>query len=284
MDGEAFLTFFDDLAQPNPSPEALDRMARLFQAVERAVWSRRPKRTAARITGLSPLKTNKVLRALRDEAGYSTPAVGDCRTPCRPGRDARIHADSASHLTPYPRAPAALLRRGDASTPIAQRQVDDRFIEMTEAERDLYSAVEGYIASTYNQAAAAERSAVGFVMTIYRRRLASSFRALCATLERHLEAIESGDRAHLSGLDEDAPDDETADELLDADEIAERERQALDAEERADIEHLLARVRLLPPDSKCSHLTEVLAQLTPGRLPPGDGLYPIHRYDGLPAR
>ena len=33
---EAFLAFFDDIEQPNPSPEALDRMAALFQSVERA--------------------------------------------------------------------------------------------------------------------------------------------------------------------------------------------------------------------------------------------------------
>ena len=257
---EAFLTFFDDLAQPNPSPEALDRMARLFQAVERK-YGAAGKEDTARITGLSPLKTNKVLRALRDEAGIPRRLLETAER--RAALDLMRAHTPIRHL--ISRHTRALLRRyfdaGMLSTPIAQRQVDDRFIEMTEAERDLYAAVEAYIASTYNQAAAAERSAVGFVMTIYRRRLASSFRALCATLERHLEAIESGDRAHLSGLDEDAPDDETADELLDADEIAERERQALDAEERADIEHLLARVRLLPPDSKCSHLTEVLAQL-----------------------
>ena len=84
------------------------------------------------------------------------------------------------------------------STPIARRQVDDRFIELTAAERELYAAVEGYIAGTWNQAAAAERSAVGFVMTIYRRRLASSFQALRTTLERHLEMIRSGATPSLS--------------------------------------------------------------------------------------
>ena len=143
------------------------------------------------------------------------------------------------------------------STPIAQRQVDDRFIEMTADERELYAAVEAYIAGTWNQATATERSAVGFVMTIYRRRLASSFQALRTTLERHLAMIRSGAGPSVSGLDEDAPDDETVDEPLDADEVAERERQALAAEERSDIEHLLARVRMLPPDSKCERLLEV---------------------------
>jgi hypothetical protein len=40
-----------------------------------------------------------------------------------------------------------------------------------------------YISSTYNSAAEEQRNAVGFVMTIYRRRLASSFRALAKTLQ-----------------------------------------------------------------------------------------------------
>ena len=103
---------------------------------------------------------------------------------------------------------------------------------MAADERELYAAVEAYIAGTWNQATATERSAVGFVMTIYRRRLASSFQALRTTLERHLAMIGSGAVPSVSGLDEDAPDDETADEPLDADEVAEREREALAAEER----------------------------------------------------
>ena len=256
----AFLGFFDDLAQPNPGPERLDRMARLFQAVER-MYGAAVAEDVARLTGLSRLKTNKVLRALRDAAGiprrrletaerHAALEILRARTPIR-------------HL--ISRHTRALLRRyfeaGMLSTPIAQRQVDDRFIEMTADERELYAAVEAYIAGTWNQATEPERSAVGFVMTIYRRRLASSFQALRTTLERHLEMITSGVGRFVSGLDEDAPDDETADEPLDADEVAERERRALAAEERADIEHLLARVRMLPPDSKCERLREVLRKL-----------------------
>ena len=90
---------------------------------------------------------------------------------------------------------------------------------MTADERELYAAAEAYIAGTWNQATATERSAVGFVMTIYRRRLASSFQALRTTLERHLAMIRSGAAPSVSRLDEDAPDDETADEPLDADEL-----------------------------------------------------------------
>ena len=44
------------------------------------------------------------------------------------------------------------------STRIAERRVEDRFIDPTTAERELYGAVEDYIATTYNQAVAAERA------------------------------------------------------------------------------------------------------------------------------
>ena len=155
---------------------------------------------------------------------------------------------------------------------------------MTAAERDLYKAVEDYIATTYNQASAAERSAVGFVMTIYRRRLASSFRALRTTLEKHLNAIESGNRAPLVGLDEDAPDDETADEIPDAEEIAEIERRALAAEERADIERLLARIVACPSDSKLAALEATLATLRGGWLRADNGVHPVCRHHGFPPR
>ena len=43
-------------------------------------------------------------------------------------------------------------KAGMLTTPIADRRVEDRFLEMTAQERALYDAVEDYIASTYNQA------------------------------------------------------------------------------------------------------------------------------------
>ena len=99
-------------------------------------------------------------------------------------------------------------------------------------------------------------------MTIYRRRLASSFTALQSTLRKHLDAIAGGNQAALTGLDEDAPDDELGEEeVLDADEVGDLEREALAAEERADIEDLLGRIAQLPPDSKLASLKRALAEL-----------------------
>ncbi len=259
-----FLDFFESVGQPNPPADALDRMARLFQAVER---DHGPVDRAGvqRLTGLSSLKAARVLRALRDAASIPRRQL---ETPERRAALAVLRAHTPIRRL-VSRHTRALLRRyfqeGRLTTPIARRRVDDRFLELTAAERDLYAAVERYIATTYNQAAGAERSAVGFVMTIYRRRLASSFRALRATFERRLDAMAHGGAAQSAPddatRDEDAPDDEAADELPDTDETAALERRALAAEERADVEGLLDRIRALPPDSKLAALTGTLADL-----------------------
>ena len=257
----AFLQFFDDVGHPNPSQEAMERMAALFRAVERDCGMAGPD-LVARLTNLSRLKSKRVLKALRDD---STIPRRRLETDERRAALTVMRASTPiRHLVS--RHTRELLRgyfkAGLLSTPIADREVKDEFVEMTAVERQLYDEVEDYISTTYNQASATERGAVGFVMTIYRRRLASSFAALKATLEKHLAAIEGECEAgDLVGLDEDTPDDEAGDDIPDADEMATLEREALAAEERADIDGLLRRIRACPPDSKLGRLTETLTAL-----------------------
>ena len=256
---EAFLQFFEDLQAPNPSATTMERLSRLFRAVERE-HGELPQDEAQRRTELSPLQARRVLRALRDQATIprrqlnaderrAALALMRTHTPIR-------------HLVS--RHTRQLLRRymrdGLLDAPIANRVVEDRFLPMTAAERALYEAVEAYIANTYDQASAAERSAVGFVMTVYRRRVASSFAALRRTFEKRLAAMAQTDAALLNA-DEDAPDDETLDEQPDADELEAQLRSALAAAEREQIAELLDRARSLPPDSKLTSLQEALAEL-----------------------
>ena len=260
----AFLRFFEDLEHPNPSAEAMELLARLFRSVECA-YGEVPSEDAQRIAGLSRLRTRKVLAALRDEAtiprrqlqaGERQAALALLRsqTPIR-------------HLVS--RYTRQLLRRyaktGRLGSAIAERDVADRFLPMTAAEQALYQAVETYIAGAYNQAGQAERNAVGFVMTVYRRRVASSFHALRRTFERRLAAMDEREAALLADAEEDAPDDETGgvlgDEPPDADELERLARAALRADERAQIVVLLERARALPPDSKLAALKAVLAEL-----------------------
>ena len=257
----AFLRFFELAEQPNPDAKTLDELAALFQAGERH-FGPVAVEDAMRLCGGSKLKAGKLLRALRDPASIPRRQLETA------DRKSALQLMQAS--TPVRRLISRhtreLLRRyykaGMISTPIADREVDDRFIDMSPAEAALYGEVEDYIETTYDQAGENERSAVGFVMTIYRRRLASSFLALRRTLESHLAEITGEDgRELMARAEEDAPDDEAEDEQLDADEVAEREREALQVAERADIETLLASIRVLPPDSKLECLEKVVGEV-----------------------
>jgi hypothetical protein len=80
-------------------------------------------------------------------------------------------------------------------------------------------------------------------MTIYRRRLASSFHALRHTLEDRLAAMQSGKPPGLQQPDDEAEAEATdpEGEVLDPDEVATLERQALAQEEKDDIARLLDR-------------------------------------------
>jgi len=171
---EEFIRFFEDVGHPNPSNEVVARAARLFRSAEEA-YGPVGDEQARRIGGLSRLRTRKVLSALRDAR-----ALMPLRRLENDERSAALAVlrswTPLRHLVS--RHTRELLRRyfreGMLGTLIADRDVKDRFIDMTSAETALYEAVDEYIASTYANAAPNVRNAVGFVMTVYRRRLASS--------------------------------------------------------------------------------------------------------------
>ena len=153
--GPAFLRFFEDVAEPSPSSDAVERMAGLFRAAERE-FGPMAALDARRIARLSPLRANRVLRALRDPASIPRRQL---ETPERRAALALMRSHTpVRHLVS--RHTRELLRRyhekGLLATPIAERRVEDRVVEMTAGERALYDAVEDYIATTYNQAAADE--------------------------------------------------------------------------------------------------------------------------------
>jgi hypothetical protein len=100
-------------------------------------------------------------------------------------------------------------------------------------------------------------------MTLYRRRLASSFFALRRTLEDRLAAMESDKPAKQRPTNEDTDTDVTN---SDGDELTPEERfileqAALALEEKRDIASLLARIRQLPTDTKAGRMLVELANL-----------------------
>lgn len=257
---ERFLQFFEDIGHPNPGHDALVRSAQLFRAAE-AAYGRATTEQGERIGGLSTLRADKMLRALRNDRTHIP--LRRLENDERAGALALLRSwTPVRHL--ISRHTRELLRRyfreGMLETAIAERDVDDRFVHMTPAESALYDAVDDYISSTYDRSEPNVRNAVGFVMTVYRRRLASSFHALAQTLRNRLAGLDSSHTEGLFGNEEDASDDETT-ELQDADEVRNLELQALVGEERDEISALLQAVEALPPDSKLSELAKALDSL-----------------------
>ncbi|MCI0431035.1 MAG: SNF2-related protein [Rhodospirillales bacterium] len=255
----AFLKFFEDVLEETPSHEAFDHLAAMFRAIETTYGAVAPAELQQfGVTG--NLRAKRILAALRDTANIPRRQLETSERKAAL-RLMRLHTPISRLISRHTRE---LLRRyykaGKLSTPIADRQIEDRFIDLSPDERRLYDEVEDYITTTYNQASAKERNAVGFVMTIYRRRLASSFFALGQTLEAHLEAITSpASTAGRLDLDEDQDADDP--EYRDADEAARLEQEALELEEKADIQSLRDAIRALPPDTKLERLRTEIAQL-----------------------
>lgn len=260
---DAFLRFFEVAAKPNPSHDELAALARMFRSVERA-FGEMTLEEAQMVTGIqSRIRLKRLLRALRDTG--VTPLRQLETTDRQP--ILRLLRASTPVRRLISRHTRRLLRRyyeaGRISTPIATREVEDRFVSLTPDEADVYEAVEGYISTTYNNAAQEKRTAIGFVMTIYRRRLASSFYALAQTLESRKASLDSGQSGLFAEdrFEEDLPDDDVTDELIDVEEAKQLENEVLRLEEQDDIEDLIRGIRRLPTDTKARELLSAIVEL-----------------------
>jgi superfamily II DNA or RNA helicase len=257
-----FLKFCAAVDHPSPSHEDMEFMARMFRATEQR-YGAATEQDVKRAGATSGLQAKRILSALRDSAAVPRRQM-DAGTRAVALRVMRSQSPIGRLISRHTRD---LLRRyhkaGKMATPIADREVEDRFVPLSADEARIYEAVENYISTTYNQASAKEKNAVGFVMTIYRRRLASSFHALRHTLEDRLEAMKSGKMPKVSDSADEA-DTETTDvecEMLAPDEVSELERAALAQEEKDDIASLLEKIRQLPPDTKAEKLRGELEKL-----------------------
>ncbi|MBX5249964.1 DEAD/DEAH box helicase family protein [Rhizobium sp. NLR4b] len=258
---DAFVRFFAEVAKEPITNERLDWLSTLFRANE-AYFGEVSRADAERQSGLSSLKTRKILQALRDPVSIPRRQLA----PEERRAAIRILKRSTPVRALVSRHTRELLRKyfkaGKLTTRIAIRQVEDRFIPLSAEEGSLYNQVEAYISDTYNAATPDARNAVGFVMTIYRRRLASSFHALRQTMEKR--------RGGVSGLltvvdearmDENVADHVEAGEEIDIETVSEQERRALAFEEIATIDALVEEIKQLPADTKSTELIKILTEL-----------------------
>ncbi|HEY9863006.1 MAG TPA: helicase-related protein [Candidatus Obscuribacterales bacterium] len=142
-------------------------------------------------------------------------------------------------------------RRGILDQDIAQRLVQDNAITLEKnREIPLYRAVSDYVRHFYNLAQKENQKALGFIMTLYRKRLTSSFYAIRESLQRRLDGINI------------TPDD--LGDLDDADDpiIEGLEGYVIpaDPQEIAYLQDLLLQFENTGEDSKLSHCISILRQ------------------------
>ncbi|HET91348.1 MAG TPA: helicase [Chloroflexi bacterium] len=142
-------------------------------------------------------------------------------------------------------------RRGLLQENVPTRLPRLEWVPMRPEERALYDRIEEYISASYRKYEE-QRKGLGFVMTVYRRRLTSSFYAVRCSLERRLAFLQG--RAGL-GLDEDDLEQETL--ALDVDEERLDERAADYRDEIAYVEDFLRQLSALGGhDSKVRQLLD----------------------------
>lgn len=185
----------------------------------------------------------RITRALRDGAPL--------------GR--RMHRNTRATLRTY-------FAMGLIDRPPADRAIQDVSYDFaTVEEREVYDGVQTYVERRFAQLEA-ERPGKGFVMTVYRRRAASSPMALERSLERRrhgLELVIKG--AAASQVDEiEASDQQDLDELIGAERTMRLpsslpEDPVVARSELRDVTRLLERLRALQGrDSKLEHFARAL--------------------------
>ncbi|NEP59372.1 MAG: DEAD/DEAH box helicase family protein [Symploca sp. SIO2G7] len=148
-------------------------------------------------------------------------------------------------------------RLGLLNRDIPQRDVRDNAITLElNREVPLYRAVSEYVRNFYRLAQKQERKALGFLMTLYRKRLTSSFYAIRESLQRRLDSLLKGTGSSITN--DDLSDIDEADDTV----IAGLESflEPVDPREITYLEDLLRQFENTGEDSKLSHLIVTLRQ------------------------
>ena len=137
--------------------------------------------------------------------------------------------------------------RGLITQHIPNRDPQSVWLEMSPDESELYEDVERYISHYYNQYEE-ERPGLGFVMTIYRRRLTSGLYALGESLKRRKSfLLGQWEGEHPHGLqEEDIEDDDLTSDVSEAIEYP----PARFSGEVGEIDRLLRKLERLPSETK----------------------------------
>lgn len=158
---------------------------------------------------------------------------------------------------------------------IPTRNVRDRYVAFDQTEQELYDRIESWIRDKYQQVQPAaqqgdrQAKATGFIMTVYRRRLTSSFRAIELSLRKRRDKLREHrdgmlDLASLLDIDDRVAVDELPDELagvLETGESAEAITEAVGSTtgELEELDSFIAALEARPAyDSKLQALVDDL--------------------------
>ncbi|MEM1043499.1 MAG: helicase-related protein [Bacteroidota bacterium] len=258
-DGQEYLRFFTELRQGLSAADVEYVFGLVREETEVDGLDPHFERTVSQELG--PVEWQRVRGLLTDRAPARTIALLS-----EAGREAALAL--ARHHTPLRRLVIRntrdLLRRYiargllDASVP--HRDAQPVWVGMTEAEAALYDRIEEYITHFY-RTYEAERKGLGFVMTVYRRRLTSSFYAVRKSLERRLNFLR-GLQAQEAANQLSAFDDDDLEELtleFDLDEAVEDADPGLFQAEIRYVEDFLSDLTLQGSvDSKVERLLRYL--------------------------
>ncbi|MFW6213769.1 MAG: SNF2-related protein [Spirochaetota bacterium] len=263
----AFLKYYEVLGASSPSNDELSFAAKMFRNLESVFEPIEETHLDRILESASRPKRRKVLRALRNP---SVPTIPTLSTDERKLLVQVLKAHSPVSVL-VSRHTRRLLRmyyeQGKISTPIAKRNVHDEFIQMSDEERSVYDQLEEYITTTFNAAEPEKRTAVGFVLTVYRKRVASSFYALRETLAKRIKKLDATEKQlQVFFEDEDIPEDgfalpDTGETITTDDQDAQADLVAAVHEEQADIHTLLATASAIERDTKVVHLLRHLEKL-----------------------
>ncbi|MBC1225181.1 DEAD/DEAH box helicase family protein [Nostoc sp. UCD121] len=148
-------------------------------------------------------------------------------------------------------------KRGLLERDIPTRVVQDNAITLEpQREVPLYVAVSDYVRHFYRLAQLDQRSCLGFLMTLYRKRLTSSFYAIKSSLQRRLDYLLTQRGSVLS--DDDLVDVDNEDDAV----IAGLESffEPVDPQEIQYLEELLRQFENTGEDSKLSRFIQILRQ------------------------
>ena len=142
-------------------------------------------------------------------------------------------------------------RRGILTKDIPQRVVQDKAIVLEpNREVQLYVAVSDYVRHFYKLAQKENRRALGFLMTLYRKRLTSSFFAIRESLQRRLDGI--------SITADDLGDLDDADDTIITGLESYCQTETVDPQEIEYLESLLLQFENTGEDTKLSHFITTL--------------------------